>query len=251
MKRVRILTVVMVLCFCINLMPFYANAIEITEDEILDLFNETVLSENEVSTEQDFVEDELIPCTATLEDEFSDNMIIVYLKRGFGEDRQYTEDDFPYLDLSSVETVFEYNAETNNRVGLYLYLNTPSKQNVLNAIQLLEQDEKIHLVSPNFKLFFNNEEVSVYDNDTNLLVQERDTIEQLKICCASKYTNSFAGLNSQSSYAPVKIGIIDSGVWNGSSVANKVYEYIDICEGVSSSKYVDPIVKEKMLVKRR
>ena len=108
---------------------------------------------------QDFIESDEEPlcCSAVIEDDFRDDMIMVCIKKGYSEVKQeYTVEDFPYLELRSVETGMEY--IEGFRAVLHLYLKTPGKQNVLDAIYLLEKDGRIYYAGPKHVSLENQEE---------------------------------------------------------------------------------------------
>ena len=108
---------------------------------------------------QDFIEsdEEPLRCSAVIEDDFRDDMIMVCIKKGYSEVKQeYTVEDFPYLELRSVETGMKY--IEGFRAVLHLYLNTPGKQNVLDAVSLLEKDGRIYYAGPKHVSLENQEE---------------------------------------------------------------------------------------------
>ena len=151
MKKIAhiILTVFIISCL-LSTFSFAKNSVSYNESkEVLSAFKETVLTENYEQTEPIQTQDVAVLCSNTIEDDFSDNLIIAYIKRQYSAIQQtYTADDFPYIELTKIETVFEYIPEENNRVGLFLYLKESGKQNVLDAIELLEQDDKIQVACP-------------------------------------------------------------------------------------------------------
>ncbi|MBQ8605815.1 MAG: hypothetical protein IJ408_03685 [Clostridia bacterium] len=85
--------------------------------------------------------------SVTADENMSDDLIIVYIKKGYSAIHQkYTPDDFPYLELNCVKTVFEYTQD--NRVGLFLTLKHKGKQAVVSAVEKLKQDERVYLACP-------------------------------------------------------------------------------------------------------
>ena len=235
MKKVKKLTIITVICLCLNIFSCFTLAEVVQEDtsseEILSAFEETVLNESYVEPEETEQEDVTVPCTATLDDNFDENLIIVYIKKEYSALQQtYTVEDFPYLELSGVQTVFEYVPEENNRIGLFLYLNESGKQNVLDAIELLEQDEKIQVACPDMIYPVEIEletETSRALTDTRVLTgtieDERYDNFYTRTCCVQKYTNDFMGFNAISDVAPIKVGIVDVGVRVGFPFGHKFF----------------------------
>ena len=75
-------------------------------------------------------------------DSFKNNRIVVGVKQIKGI--EYAKEDFPELNLESVETYAEFN---NIKVTTYyLYLETPSEENVLNAIKTLDYRANVDIL---------------------------------------------------------------------------------------------------------
>lgn len=75
-------------------------------------------------------------------DGFKNNRIVVGVKQIKGI--EYAKEDFPELNLESVETYAEFN---NIKVtAYYLYLETPSEENVLNAIKTLDYRANVDIL---------------------------------------------------------------------------------------------------------
>jgi subtilisin family serine protease len=110
-------------------------------------------------------------CSATLNDDFADNRILVTLRAE--EFKSYSEDDFSeILDVSvtnlslkssqmeeyekSQKSINYYNGHAS-RLVLSLELAEKSKENVLEAIKLLEKREDVLCAEPDYKMTFFSE----------------------------------------------------------------------------------------------
>ena len=88
-------------------------------------------------------------CEATLDDEFTDNEILVIItpENNFEE---YTADDFSEIGCIDVEDLSIDPEEDKLCRILHLTLSIHSKENVLNAISILEEREDIYSAEPNY-----------------------------------------------------------------------------------------------------
>ena len=92
-----------------------------------------------------------ILCHAGMDSDFKEDKVVVEIKMGYNRgERKYTLEDFPYLELERVEYAPTY--YLSERVALNLYLKTPGKQNVLDAISRLEKDERVYHACPDYLL---------------------------------------------------------------------------------------------------
>ena len=127
------------------------------------------------------LEDEKHFCTATLDDDFTDDVVIVTMTRQASLNlRSHTTSDFPETRLQNVRslsTAVESNVREqllemqngldtsrnglvrdvsrdidieNFRQIISLALETPSKENILSAIRALEQRDDVYAAEPNF-----------------------------------------------------------------------------------------------------
>lgn len=86
-----------------------------------------------------------------MDSDFKEDKVVVEIKMGYNRgERKYTLEDFPYLELERVEYSPTY--YLSERVALNLYLKTPGKQNVLDAISRLEKDERVYHACPDYLL---------------------------------------------------------------------------------------------------
>lgn len=220
----------------------FAEENNTNEHKILEEFSKS-FSQNQSfefeNTEQSDMKEITIENDVKINEEFTSDTIIVYIKKNYSNKKQvYTIDDFPYLNLSNVKTIFKYSKEKNNRIGLCLFLEKQSKQNVIDAIALLQQDEKVYFASPNYIMQIVHDEEKLTSRSTHYLSDERSSVINCGICCARKYTSNETTYNT-----PAKVGIIDAGIYNNSisgmyannpsinncltSINSKVVEYKD------------------------
>ena len=149
--------------------------------------------------------------------EFSDNKIIVVLKKKYSIiDKQYSKNDFPGIDLSSielltkgVETVIKRGDESSEKIDandyraiLCLTLNKRSKEGVLRSINILNSMEKIESAEPD--LILHSEVVNPND------IFYRNNMQW--------GLNGTAGIDSPLAWGitsglnSVKVGVIDTGI---------------------------------------
>ena len=90
-----------------------------------------------------------IYCEATLLDDFSDDeiLLVMFPEYNFVE---YTANDFKCIGCIEVEDLTIAPTEGKLCKILYLKLDTHSKENVLNAIRLLELRRDVYCAEPNY-----------------------------------------------------------------------------------------------------
>ena len=120
----------------------------------------------------------------TIEDDFSPYEVIVTLtKQETDLKKEYTEKDFPNADVFYVVQNQDYYGNPNfkdaypeyqDKTTLFMYLNTPSKQNVLDTIEKLKQDERIFDADVCFLSSKNI--LSIIISDKYLMQHLKDTI---------------------------------------------------------------------------
>ena len=141
MKRLRIIIAVLLMLSLLSTITFAEE--NISEETVVDKFmalNQTVTAEE---AEEDYVEQK-VHCTATADDEFrEDEVLIVLSKEQSRRQQEYIADDFPGLSVKSVSTLYDYYPEDHNNIILMLTLEESNKQNVIDTISVLEQDERI------------------------------------------------------------------------------------------------------------
>ena len=99
------------------------------------------------------------PCNLTLQNAFSEYEVIVTLtKQETAKNKTYTEKDFSDYGVFYVSENNEYYSDSNvaeaypeyqGRTTLFLYLDKPSKENVLKTVKELENDERVFAACPN------------------------------------------------------------------------------------------------------
>ena len=132
--------------------------------------------------------DKAEPCSLTLENAFSEYEVIVTLtKEETAKNKTYTEKDFADYDIFYVLENDEYYGNPNmkdsypeyqGRTTLFLYLNSPSKENVLKTVKNLEKDKRVFAACPNPFEFDGRIKITyTYSN------YEQDRINKLKNIC--------------------------------------------------------------------
>ena len=98
--------------------------------------------------------DKAEPCALTVDNSFSPYEVVVTLTlEESKKNKTYTEKDFEYADiyyLYQKDNYFntKYEPQYKDRVTLFLYINEPSKQNVLDTVKLIEKDERVYSACP-------------------------------------------------------------------------------------------------------
>lgn len=192
------------------------------------------LSPNETTTQTEVIE-QLIPCEATVADDYITGEIMVGIKMAHSAvNKVWTAADFPELsgitsieDLTYADTeqaVAKYSANPNFRQLLKINIYNTAKTAVIDGIDALEQNEKIYFVEPNIIIeadepittpdteialanslsFTNSNRYQKYTNDELLTQQVGIFLHQI-----DKVWNAFTWGDSN-----VVVGVIDSGVAN-------------------------------------
>lgn len=173
------------------------------------------------------IDEEKVYCTATINDSFSDNQVCIILSnKETLKLKTYTVDDFltdeiKNIGISSIEELTDestkvlinqingnyesdYNKiDTNKYKRIFsISLANPSKENVLEVINKLEDDVKYDYVGVNyiseFELTSYNNELSVHNNSVN----------NFDLANLSNSWSITTGSND------VLVGILDTGIWN-------------------------------------
>ena len=111
----------------------------------------TLTVEEQMLIDEKIKNDEKFYCCATLEDNYTEDCILVMIKRSaFSADKVFTVDDFPGVSLKSVEDHSGKNRDNPAfRPILTLYLTNPGKQEVLDAIAVLEKLDYVQTANVN------------------------------------------------------------------------------------------------------
>ena len=227
MKKIISLTIV--LFIFINLLSI--NVLSLDKDsasiDLLNVFQEQYSSSLLQETEGQEKVETKVYCEATIDDNFMEDEIIVVLTREQSAlQQEYTTDDFEGIPVSQIKVLYDYYPEDNNHMILSLILDSNNKQNVLDSISILENDERIISAEPNFEI-----EANIIDTDSYNLVEDTVSVlssesvsylsdelssnTKINFCCAKKYTES----NKNS---PVKIGIVDRGIYDNIEALNYI-----------------------------
>ena len=116
-----------------------------TTNEAASTKDNSIESKTEDSTE----EPSKIYCNATLDDDFTDNDILVIMtpENNF---REYTVEDFSDIGCIQIKDLTIGPTEGRLCRILHLKLEEHSKQNVLDAIKILEQRDDVYSAEPNY-----------------------------------------------------------------------------------------------------
>ena len=94
-------------------------------------------------------EEKAPPCKVTIDDDFEEGKVLVYLTRAQSAARQeYTAADFPGVDIEEIR-VGPYFPESNDNIFISLVLTKKDKSSVIEAIRILEQNPIVYSASPN------------------------------------------------------------------------------------------------------
>ena len=106
MKRLRIIIAVLLMLSLLSSITFAEESL--SKETVVDKFmalNQTAIAEE---AEEDYVEQK-VHCTATADDEFSgDEVLVVLSKEQSRRQQEYNLDDFPGLGVKNVSVLFEY-----------------------------------------------------------------------------------------------------------------------------------------------
>lgn len=137
-------------------------------------------------------------CGATINDAFTDNEILIVVKPAWNF-TEYTTADFAEIGCVGIaDLITDIEPNMLSRI-IKLNLSVHSKQNVLDAIRLLEDREDIYCAEPNYIL-----EALATPNDTQFTSGNQWAINKISLPAAWNITK---GSNS------VKVGVIDSGIY--------------------------------------
>ncbi len=158
--------------------------------------------------------DNRIICSATINDDFTDNEIIAVIQPQWNS-KVYSVDDFLSIGCTDVTVLFSGNRTDMPSVILKLTLDQCSKHNVLNMIKVLEERDDIYAVEPNYA--FELASATPIANDTN--ISEQWALEKISVSDAWTITSGSSS---------VRVGIIDTGIDQS---------HPDLCNRVDQSCY--------------
>ena len=251
----KAVSILLSLLMAVNMCAIYvfAEGTE-TEEDILDLFSEYINRDSGLTEAEDVnvngEEEKAPPCSVTIDDDFEEGEVLLYLTRAQSAARQeYTAADFPGLDIEEI-TVGPYFPESNNQIFISLILTQKDKSSVIEAVRILEQNPMVYCASPN--LIF--EVIDAYDSDEDILNEisaasstiynnnELNSHLRTYACCAKKYTDP----NKNNT---VKVGVIGGGIYNDKDISSKVVQYVDFSEdNVVKYYYTEPTDEHETLV---
>ena len=190
----RIISFILVLCLLLSVCgckrkdpEATAAPLDITEGEIE---KQPELPEDEpekkqTQTDEQVKGDKAEPCNLTLENSFSQYEVIVTLtNEETAKKKEYTAKDFADYDVFYVLENDAYYGnpsfkdsypEYQDKTTLVMYLNEPSKENVLNTVKALEKDERVFAACP--CPFGSEGALKAYLNDDGKLKAEKYELE--------------------------------------------------------------------------
>lgn len=178
-------------------------------------------------------------CTATVEDEFDDNEIIITLKNEESlKCKNYYVDDFSFIGCQSIVDLSEgynekiikqlnneyvkcpINLETFNRI-IKIELNVHSKENVIYCIKLLEEESYVKSASPNYEIELEYDSIQSTSIINDPDYPDQEALDNLSI----EYVWEDFTSGSENIY----VGIIDTGIdINNPDLMNKVDSSLSI-----------------------
>lgn len=166
-----------------------------------------ILNTNAVVFAQTNSEDEKVYCNATLDDDFSDNEILVVLNKQVSRQLQSTV-SFGEVDCLSVEDLtssYDTEEEMNeNFRRIYkITLRNSGKEKVLENIRKLEKISYVYSAEPNYYLKMQVDSSSVQVNPNDDLSPRQYAIDSMNL---NEAWNFSTGSND------VTVGIIDTGI---------------------------------------
>lgn len=131
--------------------------------------------------------EEKIYTDVDINDDFSDDKVVIVIFHEYsGLDKEWHIEDFPGVDIESIDYVTslkdpnkEYpylNYESYNQI-LALNLANPGKENVINAIKVLEENPVVKSAEPNYIFYIDDFEMYQYgDVDRDDKVNAKDAL---------------------------------------------------------------------------
>ena len=110
---------------------------------------------DEDETNHEKSKDKAAHCDVTIDEPFSDFEVVVsFTLEESAKDLEYFPEDFPEVDCFNVY-LFDYypeevHPEYKDRKTVILMLNEQSKQGVLDAVKILEKDDRVYSAEPNY-----------------------------------------------------------------------------------------------------
>lgn len=168
------------------------------------------------------IEEEKIYSTATIDDDFSPDSVIVILDKSksniYGLSTELTNQLFNGININSIndlskipnpsESLIEYYKNNTFKQTLHVKLNQSSKQNVLRVIKKLEQLDGVLYVGPDYIT-----RVSVGDYNQGVSIANATSSSQWGLDDGFG-SNAYEAWETTKGSKNVRVGIIDSGIAN-------------------------------------
>ncbi len=150
-----------------------------------------------VTADETINSEEKVYCNATLDEDFSDNEIVIVTMRQY-RNNEYTVSDFSEIDCIEIrDWWYDEDDPTEDRIIL-LTLSIHSKENVLSAIKILEKRDDICSAEPNYPV-----ELCEAPNDSEYVAGNQWAINKISLPGAWDETTGSSTVN---------VGIIDTGI---------------------------------------
>ena len=76
-------------------------------------------------------------------------LVMLTLEESAKQKESYSPEDFPAIDISSIDIVFKYYPEINNNVVIKVHLQQHGKESIIKAINSLFLDDKVYYAESN------------------------------------------------------------------------------------------------------
>ena len=120
-------------------------------------------TDNESETQEEAVVDTYLSPDVKLPEGFSDPLknfdslkcyddhvlVMLTLEESAKQKESYSPEDFPAIDISSIDIVFKYYPEINNNVVIKVHLQQHGKESIIKAINSLFLDDKVYYAESN------------------------------------------------------------------------------------------------------
>ncbi len=202
--------------------------------------NDLIVEKTLMSMETNTVTEEKVYCTATLDDDFADDCVLIVIDHANSiVDRIFTKVDFPGVDVKEItyltlpitplfeesetneeaqkkaETLALTNVEEFNHI-IQIDLNVSGKDKVLEAIKILESFDFVLSAEPNY---IGCLDVPVVENEDVISKNENSVVTATSVT-EETYYNSYAiekmqlenAWNITTGSKQIKVGVIDTGI---------------------------------------
>ena len=168
-----------------------------------------------VVTAEEYNAGEKVYCTATMNDDFTDNEVLIVVTPD-NNSTEYSVDDFSDVGCVSLTELSIGTSEDSLSRIIKLTLSTNSKQNVLNAIHQLELRNHIYSAEPNYLIA-----LCKTPNDPEYHIYSQWAIDKIGLPDAWDVTTGSS---------TVRVGVIDTGIdASHPDLANRVNQTLSRC----------------------